>query len=74
MWYPLVLFEFLSDYITNLISMFGYPGIIFLMTLESACMPVPSEIVMPFAGFAAQRGTLGFIEVGLAGSIGCLIG
>jgi membrane protein DedA with SNARE-associated domain len=74
MWYPLVLFEFLSDYITNLISTFGYPGIIFLMTLESACMPVPSEIVMPFAGFAVQRGTLGFFEVGLAGSIGCLIG
>ncbi len=70
----MVLFEFLSKYIVDLIATFGYPGIVFLMTLESACMPVPSEIVMPFAGFAVVRGTLGFFEVGLAGSIGCLIG
>jgi membrane protein DedA with SNARE-associated domain len=70
----LVLFEFLSDYITNLIGTFGYPGIILLMTLESACMPVPSEIVMPFAGFAVQQGRLEFFAVGMAGAIGCLIG
>jgi membrane protein DedA with SNARE-associated domain len=70
----LVLFELLSGYITDLIVAFGYPGIIFLMTLESACMPVPSEIVMPFAGFGAQRGDLDFWLVGMAGSIGCLIG
>lgn len=44
------------------------------MTLESACMPVPSEIVMPFSGFAAQRGDLDFIMVGLVGSLGCLAG
>jgi len=70
----LVLFEFLSDYITNLIGTFGYPGIILLMTLESACMPVPSEIVMPFAGFAVQQGRLEFFAVGMAGAIGCLVG
>jgi membrane protein DedA with SNARE-associated domain len=69
-----VLFEFLSDTITNLIASSGYPGIIFLMTLESACMPVPSEIVMPFAGFAVQQGRLEFFAAGLAGAIGCLIG
>jgi membrane protein DedA with SNARE-associated domain len=69
-----VLFEFLSDTITNLIASFGYPGIIFLMTLESACMPVPSEIVMPFAGFAVQQGRLEFFAAGLAGAVGCLIG
>jgi membrane protein DedA with SNARE-associated domain len=70
----LVLFEFLSDFITNLIGTFGYPGIIFLMTLESACMPVPSEIVMPFAGFAVQQGRLEFIATGMVGALGCLIG
>jgi membrane protein DedA with SNARE-associated domain len=70
----LVLFEFLSDFIINLIDTFSYPGIIFLMTLESACMPVPSEIVMPFAGFAVQQGRLEFFAVGMAGAIGCLIG
>lgn len=70
----MVLFELLSGYITDLICTFGYPGIVFLMTLESACMPVPSEIVMPFAGFAAQQGRLDFFWVGIAGSIGSLIG
>ena len=70
----MVLFELLSDTITGFISTFSYPGIIFLMTLESACMPVPSEIVMPFAGFAVVQGNMNFIAVGLAGAIGCLIG
>ena len=69
-----MLFEFLSGYITDLIRTFGYPGIVFLMTLESACLPIPSEIVMPFAGFVVQRGELEFIAAGLAGAIGCLIG
>ena len=70
----MVLFEFLSGYITDLICTFGYPGIVFLMTLESACLPVPSEIVLPFSGFAVQQGRLDFWAVGLAGSVGCLIG
>jgi len=70
----LVLFEFLSKYITDLIASSGYPGIIFLMMLESACFPMPSEIVMPFAGFAAQQGKLSYVGVGLAGSVGSLIG
>ncbi len=70
----MVLFEFLSGYITDFISSIGYLGIFLLMTLESACMPVPSEIVMPFSGFAVQQGKLDFIMVGLAGSIGCLAG
>lgn len=70
----LVLFEFLSTYITDFISSIGYVGIFLLMTLESACMPVPSEIVMPFSGFAAQRGDLDFWLVGLVGSLGCLAG
>ena len=70
----MVLFEFLSIYITDFISSIGYAGIFLLMTLESACMPVPSEIVMPFSGFAAQRGDLNFVVVGLVGSLGCLAG
>lgn len=69
-----VLFDLLGIHLTNIISQVGYLGIIFLMTLESACMPVPSEIVMPFGGFAAQRGDLDFFLVGMAGSVGCLIG
>jgi len=70
----LVLFEFLTGYITDFISSIGYVGIFLLMTLESACIPVPSEIVMPFSGFAVQRGDLDFFLVGLVGSLGCLAG
>src|SRR5512137_1460249 len=60
------------DWISNL----GYPAILFLMTLESACMPVPSEIVMPFAGFLVGEGTtsMTFWGVVLVGSLGCTIG
>ena len=38
------------DGITHLIAALGYPGVLLLMTLESACIPVPSEAIMPFAG------------------------
>jgi membrane protein DedA with SNARE-associated domain len=44
------------------------------MAIESACTPMPSEIVMPFGGFAVQRGDLNFWLVVLAGTFGCLAG
>ena len=40
----------LIDGITHLIATLGYPGVLFLMALESACIPIPSEAIMPFAG------------------------
>lgn len=61
-------------FIKDLILGLGYPGIVFLMALESACIPVPSEIVMPFAGWLVYEGKLDMIAVGLAGTIGCTIG
>ena len=70
----MVLFEFLTTYIVNIIASIGYVGIFLLMAIESACTPLPSEIVMPFSGFAAQRGELNFFMVVLAGSLGCLAG
>ncbi len=74
--------EWGTSLILDLISTLGYPGIIFLMALESACMPIPSEIVMPFAGYlvyqAEQPGFDGnamtLIGVSLAGAIGCTLG
>jgi len=62
--------------ILDWISNYGYLGIIFLMALESATLPVPSEIVMPFAGFLAfsEPDHLNLIGVILAGSVGCSIG
>lgn len=69
------LIEWGTNLILDWISDFGYAGIIFLMALESACMPVPSEIVMPFAGYLVWRdGEMSLLGVTLAGSLGCTIG
>jgi len=68
------LVEWGTDLILDWISGMGYPGILLLMALESACMPVPSEIVMPFAGYLAYQGELDFWLVTLVGALGCTVG
>ncbi len=70
----MVLFEFLTQYVTDLINQVGYPGIFILMVLANACTPVPSEIVMVFSGFVAQQGKLNFWLVGIVGTLGSLAG
>ncbi|HEY1961972.1 MAG TPA: DedA family protein [Rhizomicrobium sp.] len=60
--------------ITAAISRLGYPGIVLLMALESACLPVPSELVMPFSGYLASHGRFSFALAVLSGAIGCSIG
>jgi len=52
----------------------GYGGIVFLMAIESACIPLPSEVIMPFAGFLVFLNRFGIWWVALAGTIGCVIG
>ncbi len=52
----------------------GYGGIAFLMALESACTPLPSEIIMPFGGYIASTGKLELWLVATAGAIGCNLG
>ena len=42
---------------TTLIGNWGLPAVFVLMLLESACIPIPSEAIMPFAGFAVSQGT-----------------
>ncbi len=67
--------EWGTELILNWISDFGYAGIVFLMALESACMPVPSEIVMPFAGYlVSSEGEMSLLGVTVAGSVGCTLG
>lgn len=68
--------EWGTNLILDWISAFGYGGILFLMALESACMPVPSEIVMPFAGYLVYRGdtNMTFWGVVFSGSLGCTVG
>jgi membrane protein DedA with SNARE-associated domain len=69
------LVEWGTDLILDWISQFGYLGIIFLMALESACLPVPSEIVMPFAGYLVySEDKMSLLGITLAGTVGCTIG
>jgi len=64
----------LIEFIISFISRVGYLGIFFLMILESAMIPIPSEIIMPFSGFLVSAGKFGPILVVLAGSLGNLVG
>ena len=66
--------DFLLPYITHLISAIGYPGVALLMAIESACIPLPSEIIMPFAGFVVDQGKMNLYAAATAGAIGCNIG
>ncbi|RVT94731.1 DedA family protein [Sphingomonas crocodyli] len=52
----------------------GYWGIIILMAIESACIPLPSEIIMPFAGYLVSTGDFDLYMAATAGAIGCNVG
>jgi len=62
------------DWITGFISSTGYLGIALLMFAENVFPPIPSELIMPFAGFVAARGELNAIGVLVAGIVGSLLG
>jgi membrane protein DedA with SNARE-associated domain len=64
----------LTAFIVTAISAGGYAGIVALMALESACIPLPSEIIMPFAGYLVYRGDLSLTGVSVAGALGCVVG
>jgi len=66
--------EALASFIIFVISMMGLPGIVLLMAIESACIPLPSEVIMPFAGYLVSQGKYSLWSVGLAGAIGCVVG
>ncbi|WP_205880299.1 DedA family protein [Lichenicoccus roseus] len=66
--------ELLAAWITGVISAGGYAGVAALMALESACIPLPSEVIMPFAGYLTSTGRFSLLGVALAGAIGCNIG
>jgi membrane protein DedA with SNARE-associated domain len=64
----------LSGLIIATISALGYGGIVLLMAIESACIPLPSEIIMPFSGYLVSRGEMNLWLVGIAGAVGCVVG
>ena len=68
------LIEILSGFIVATISKLGYSGIVLLMAIESACIPLPSEIIMPFSGYLVSTGQMNIWAVGVAGAVGCVLG
>ena len=66
--------EIISAFIVGTISMLGYGGVVLLMAIESACIPLPSEIIMPFSGYLVSRGEMNLWLVGVAGAVGCVAG
>src|SRR6476620_8965669 len=66
--------EILSAFIVATISMLGYSGVGLLMSIESACIALPSEIIMPFSGYLVSRGEMNLWLVAIAGAIGCVVG
>jgi membrane protein DedA with SNARE-associated domain len=64
----------MADWIIQTITDLGYVGITLLMLLEAVFPPIPSELIIPFAGFAAGQGTLDFAGVILAATLGSLLG
>src|SRR5271165_4997677 len=61
-------------FIKSVIAVTGYGGVAILMAIESACIPLPSELIMPFAGYLVFDGTLKLFWVATAGAIGCNLG
>ena len=66
--------EPIGAFVINVISALGYWGIVVCMAIESACIPLPSEIIMPFSGYLVSTGRFDLWLAGLAGAFGCLVG
>jgi membrane protein DedA with SNARE-associated domain len=64
----------LAGIITAVISATGHVGVAVLMAIESACIPLPSEIIMPFAGYLASTGRFSLWALATAGALGCNLG
>lgn len=64
----------LAGFIIAIISRGHYPGVALLMAIESACIPLPSEIIMPFAGYLVYKGQFNLWWAATAGAIGCNLG
>ncbi len=64
----------LAGFVTAVISSTGYLGVVLLMAIESACIPLPSEVIMPFAGYLVFKGSFTLLLVATAGAFGCNVG
>jgi membrane protein DedA with SNARE-associated domain len=63
-----------TNFITSTIDAWGYTGVALLMAIESAAVPLPSEIIMPFSGFLVEKGRFTLFGLAMAGAAGSVIG
>jgi membrane protein DedA with SNARE-associated domain len=66
--------SWLAGIVIAVISSSGYLGVMLLMAIESACIPLPSEIIMPFAGYLVYAGRFNLLWAATAGALGCNLG
>jgi membrane protein DedA with SNARE-associated domain len=64
----------LGNFVISTLSSLGYLGIVLLMAIESACIPLPSEVIMPFSGVLVAQGRFTLWGAALAGAAGCTLG
>lgn len=62
------------DWAKTIIQAIGYPGIALLMVIENIFPPIPSEVIMPFAGFVSEQGDLSLVGVIISGTLGSVLG
>jgi membrane protein DedA with SNARE-associated domain len=62
------------SWIVVAISVVGYPGLVGMMAIESACIPLPSEVIMPFAGYLVSTGRFSLLGAATMGALGCNVG
>jgi len=65
---------YLGQFVVHMISSLGYAGVFFAMAIESACIPLPSEIILPFTGYMVFSGHFGFWQATIAATLGNLFG
>lgn len=66
--------QLIGSLIVSIISSAGYAGVVGLMAIESACIPLPSEVIMPFSGYLVLTGRFKLLWVAVAGAFGCNLG
>ena len=64
----------LAVFTIGVVGAMGYGGVVLLMAIESACIPLPSEIIMPLAGYHVYLGNFTLHGAALAGTVGCVLG
>ena len=66
--------KWIVTFVTATISTMGYAGVVLLMAIESAAIPLPSEVIMPFSGYLVHLGRFTLHGSALAGAVGCVLG